>query len=57
MNDTPELRLELLKIASTVAGSRTALLKVAEELRGYVLGVSVTEPIDDRVVELVRREP
>ena len=59
MNDTPELRLELLKIASKVAGSRTALMKVAEELRAYVLAPGVSDPTTEDTAdlfELVRRE-
>lgn len=41
MIDTPDLRLELLKIAVAVTGSHAALMKVAEHLREYVLAPGV----------------
>lgn len=41
MTDGPELRLELLKIAARVVGSHSALMKVAEELRSYVLAPEI----------------
>ena len=47
MQDSPELRLELLKIAASVTGSHAALMRTVEKLRGYVLSVEAPPTLID----------